>query len=78
MAEKSNTPAAAEKKTVNYVNFSNILPKDVKEKYKVVGLTKKTSGRIFIPKFGEINFRTISLKKADSLVKRGFPYLAKK
>ncbi len=52
--------------------LERMLPKDVAEKYKVVTIR---AGKYNFYGFGEIDLRTISLKKADELFEKEFPYL---
>lgn len=52
------------------------LPEVVGQKYQVAN--KPVSGKFVDPKYGEINLYEITLRQADALVKRGFPYLAEK
>lgn len=64
--QKYVTKSAAEK----------VMSKDVLEAFKLVNWPKKrTSTKIFHSKFGEIDFKTMSLTRAKQLVKLGFPYL---
>ncbi len=51
------------------------LPKEVAEKYNLKSIR---AGKYVFPKFGEIDLRTITLKQADELVKKGFPFLVLK
>jgi len=68
--EKYITPAEANK----------VMPAATQEKYRVTKEwgNNRTSTRVVFPKFGDVNLKTLSVSKADQLVKMGFPYLAVK
>ncbi len=51
------------------------LKKEVAEKYSLKSIRP---GKYAFAKFGEIDLRTITLKQADELVKKGFPFLVLK
>lgn len=57
--------------------MSSFLTKETAEKYEVVGLDGH-SPKLVLPKYGSIDFRKMTVKSADQLVKTGFPYLKKK
>lgn len=58
-------------------DLSKVLPKEVSDLYKVVKLSKRSTAAIVVGNFGKINFKTLTLKKAEYLVKNGFPFLEK-
>lgn len=51
------------------------LSAEVAEKYRLKGINP---GRYYFPGHGEIDLTSVTLAKADHLVKRGFPYLVLK
>ena len=52
-----------------------VLPKDVAEKYTMKMIRP---GKYNFHGYGTIDLRTISLKKADEIVGKGFPFLVAK
>ncbi len=67
----------AKKKKYTKAEVSAMLPEKVAEKFEIVDIEFGSSRKVF-PKFGEVNFKTISEAKAEQLVKMKFPYLKKK
>lgn len=57
--------------------LTKALPKDVAQLYRVIRL-KEHAGveQHFGPKYGKVNFSTITLLQAEKLYKMEFPYLA--
>ena len=66
---------ATKKGLYNSAQMTAQLPKEVKECFKVVGLNRKSSTRILFPKYGIVDFKRLTLKKANHLHKMKFPYL---
>lgn len=60
------------------VDFNKVLPAETAAEYKISGLDKNQSTKIFFPKYGTIDFKTLSVKKAEHLVKVGAPFISKK
>lgn len=60
------------------VDLNKSLPAETAAEYKVSGLDKNQSTKIFFPKYGVIDFATLSLKKAEYLVKVKAPFISKK
>lgn len=58
-------------------DFNKALPKEVAEKYKVVNVGKRTTLAFYHTVFGKVNFRTMTIHRADQLYKMKFPYLEK-
>jgi hypothetical protein len=58
--------------------LTKVLNEKLQAKYKVVGLPKTVSSQINFPKYGSINFKKLTLKGAQALLKKGFPYLVAK
>lgn len=56
-------------------DFNKALPKDTAEKFKVIGMNKRTSLRMNFAVFGTIDFRTLTLKQAEQLLNKKFPRL---
>lgn len=57
-------------------DHNSILPADVAERF-VVKLTRETlATKILFPKYGVVDFKTLSLKKAQSLVNLGAEFIA--
>ena len=59
----------------NASKLTSKLPKEVKEKYKVVGLSNRSTTAMMVPNFGKVDFSKLTLKRAERLVKMKFPYL---
>lgn len=60
------------------VDLNKTLPAETAAEYKITGLDKNQSTKIFFPKYGVIDFKTLSLKKAAHLVKVEAPFISKK
>lgn len=73
----SNSRKAAEgvKDTTAAQEIKTELSAAVAEKYNLKGIKP---GRYHFPKFGEVDLTSMTLAKADNLVKRGFTYLQAK
>lgn len=56
-------------------DFNEVLPAEVKALYEVKGIGKRTTTTIVTAKHGKVDFATISLAKAKSLVAAEFPFL---
>lgn len=54
-----------------------LLPKETAEQFKVVNF-KSNSSKIVTAKFGEVDFKTLSMKRAQALIDKGAPFLAVK
>ena len=69
----------AKKKYVSLKEANAALPSEVAEKFEITNWSnKRTSTKVFYPKFGEVNFKTISVNRAAQLVKLNFPLLKAK
>ncbi len=68
----------SDKRFLTNTDFNKALPAEVSALFKVVGLKKKSSTNIHFTKYGDVNFKTISIAKAKQLVKLKFPYLVAK
>lgn len=64
-------------KKLNKKELDSWLPEKVAERFSVEGVVKGSSKKMY-PKFGIVDFKTISLARAEQLVKMEFPYLKKK
>lgn len=60
------------------VDLNKALPAETAAEYKITGLEKNQSTKIFFPKYGVIDFTTLSLKKAEYLVLIKAPFISKK
>jgi hypothetical protein len=60
------------------LDLNKALPAETAEQFKVVGLETRQSTKVVSPKYGEVDFKTLSIKTAESLIKKGFPFIVKK
>lgn len=70
MAEKAKHNTASD--------LNKLLPKATAEKYKIVNTGKRSSTTVYYPKFGVIDFKTLSVAKAKHLVKLKAPFIEEK
>lgn len=63
---------------VTKLDLNKELPAATAEKFEVVGTEKQQSTRIYFPKYGVIDFKTLSVKRAEFLVNAGAPFLKAK
>lgn len=47
-----------------------LLPKDTAERFRIVKIEKLSSPRVVFPQYGEIDFRTLTVTKAQSLIEK--------
>jgi hypothetical protein len=55
-----------------------LMPDDTRKSYEACGSQKRTTGSALYTKYGEVNYATMTPATAESLLKRGFPYLKKR
>ncbi len=60
------------------LDLNKVLPAETAEKFKVEGLETRQSTKVVFPKYGEVDFKTLSIKTAEALIKKGFPFIVKK
>lgn len=63
---------------VNTTNANKVLPPATSELYEVVNWENRRSFRVVFNSYGEVDLRSLSVKKAEYLLNKGFPYLKKK
>lgn len=56
-------------------DLNKVLPKATAEQYKLVNLGKRTSTRIFNAKHGVVDFKSLSVARAQQLVDAGAPFI---
>lgn len=66
MAKKSSTSTSP---------LNKVLPKETAALYRIIGLKDNTTTRMVHVKYGEIDFKRLSVKKAEALVKRGADFI---
>ena len=60
------------------LDLNKVLPAETAEQYKVVGLETRQSTKVVFAKFGEVDFKTLSIKSAEALIKKGAKFIEKK
>lgn len=60
------------------LDLNKELPAETAAEYKISGLEKNQSTKVWFPKYGVVDFKTLSLKKAEHLVKVKAPFISKK
>lgn len=63
------------KSTYSAKDLNSLLPADTKELFQIVKLEKESSSRIVFHKFGEVDFKTLSIPSAEQLVKQGAEWI---
>lgn len=58
--------------------LNSLLPKDTAELFQVVKLDKLSSPKVVFPKHGEIDFRTLTPTRAQSLIEKKCDFLEAK
>lgn len=57
-------------------DFNKVLPKEVAEKFAVTShIGKRSSTRVLFHKYGLVDFKSITLKRAIQLVQQGAPFI---
>lgn len=60
------------------VDLNKALPAETAEQFKVVGLENRQSTKVVFPTFGEVDFKSLSIKTAEALIKKGAKFIEKK
>jgi len=59
-------------------DLNKLLPKETAELFKIVNLEKRTSPIINFHKIGRVDFRTLTINQAASLVSKGATFIERK
>lgn len=59
-------------------DFNKALPAATAEKFEVIGLDKKTSLVIVFHQFGKVDFRSLSIQRAEHLLMQKAPFIQRK
>lgn len=67
----------SELKKLDSKALNALLPKETAERFKVVNY-QSNSSKVIMHKFGEVDFSTLTVKRAEALLAKGAPFLAAK
>lgn len=56
-------------------DLNKLLPKETAELYQIVNIGKRSSTAIYHPKYGSVDFKTLSVAKAQNLMKLKAPFI---
>jgi len=65
-------------KHLESADYNKAIPKVTAEKFKIVNMKNRTSMVVEFPVFGKIDFRTLSVRRAEQLVAQKAPFIEKK